>query len=390
MKRIIFMLGKPFLKKTFAFLMILMLMLSISVNAFAAKGGDNPPTNTTPTAPEIITVVPTIVTDINLNVVFTITAKYKDPNLVKWVVAPESSNLMVKNISINTKRATSTVTYSFLSASSGTFNYSISAMAGGLTSSPTNVTIEVKGVVPPPPPIETKTLTYVALGDSIATGTTGLGSETPYVSKFRDYLNNLPNTDVDYRDFSFDGDQSSHLLSKLTSDSRMIAAVQAADIITITIGSNNLMQAAKGVDGKYDFNKIDFIKAEAGRAAFEIEWPLIVERINSLKKVGAKVIVMTIYNPYNIQDTLHNSVNSLMTNESKNGINDIIRSNATTMYSVADVYTDFYSFAKVNNMKSITHFYDKILFFIDAKDPHPNSTGQERIYNIHKLVYESL
>jgi lysophospholipase L1-like esterase len=234
-----------------------------------------------------------------------------------------------------------------------------------------------------------KVLNYVALGDSIATGTyytstTNKRLNLSYVYYFTEFLKTKFNQ-VNISNYSVDGHKTSDLLQRLN-NTQVIESVKTADLITITIGANNLLEAAKkkifGITYGYDFTRINWTVAEAGRAAFEKEWPLIVNRIKFLNP-NAEILALTPYNPYNSSDSLYTRVNGYLSNTSGNGINDIIINNKEMGYKVVDVYTGLKSYSESNAMKEITYFYDSF------RDPHPNVTGHKLIGQLHVSVFEN-
>lgn len=237
---------------------------------------------------------------------------------------------------------------------------------------------------------------YVSLGDSIATGTTSpiTNPTNPYVKLFKTYLDGKYTVPVFRTGFETDGDRTNELLDKLTTNTTLINAVSTANVITISIGGNNLMQAAKDpyALGGYNFNKFDASVAEQGRADFEAQFPLIMSRIRVLNP-NADLMVITIYNPYNTSDTtLHNAVKSYLfrPNDPTYGINEMILEKASLFnYKVANVYQTFYDNYS-NAMGTVTFFYPTDFWGRLTRNPHPNQTGQNIIFNLHKAIYEQL
>ncbi len=82
---------------------------------------------------------------------------------------------------------------------------------------------------------------YLALGDSI---TTGYGLEEAEAEAFPVLLTSLLNGDTDtytLRNMAVNGDTTVQLLEHLTDETEYREAVAAADVLTITIGGNDLM-----------------------------------------------------------------------------------------------------------------------------------------------------
>lgn len=86
-------------------------------------------------------------------------------------------------------------------------------------------------------------ITLVSLGDSIAKGY-GCQPEEAYGSLLADYIGGLVMPapfQVRYVNYGTDGDTAADLLEKLTGREDVRASVRAADILTISVGGNDLI-----------------------------------------------------------------------------------------------------------------------------------------------------
>lgn len=224
---------------------------------------------------------------------------------------------------------------------------------------------------------------YVALGDSIATGSTSRGTTSSYVYGFYNHLK-LKDSTATMNNLSRDGDKSSDLLRKLT-DGTFAAEVTKASVITLTIGGNNIMDAARD---SY-FTSIDTVIAEAGTAAFEDEYDLIVQAIRGLNPT-AEIIAVTLYNPYNavkVTGYTNDPALRLQAEAYISRINEKITGVIDARYRVVDVHNYFkVNYADKGKMGDVTYFYPFYLWSI-IRDPHPNQTGQNVITNLHKAAY---
>jgi len=241
-----------------------------------------------------------------------------------------------------------------------------------------------------------ETVHYLALGDSIATGTTGIsGTMYSYAYQFRDYLEiSYGEGNVTFSNLAVDGDDALDLYNKLISDNIFIAEVTNADIITLSIGGNNIMDAARDDS----FWSIDEGIAEVGTSSFELYYPQIISRIRELNGT-AKIISSTLYNPYNsanhptgysADDELHD-IGQIYIGRINTAILEISESN----YEIADVHTAFYSYGLDGNMGNITFFYPRYSWWTWwymklTRDPHPNQTGQDLIRQIHEDAFQNL
>lgn len=215
------------------------------------------------------------------------------------------------------------------------------------------------------------TCTYTALGDSIAFGS-GATNRYGYVYRFYDYLR-VRVGNVKLKNLSFLGRTSSGLLKQLQTNIETWHAVKYAKIITISIGGNNLLKSAWG-----NYTMIDEKIALAGVEKFCDDWSKILHCIR--KQIGsrAKIYVMTLYNPFRIEDPNYDAANRFITR-----INNCIADPeliALYKYVVVDVYSLFES----NPDKDWTKFTQSL------RNPHPNDEGHHQIALLHEKVYETL
>ncbi len=324
-------------------------------------------------------------TDQNKPVSTAISATDADNDVLTWSVSSSPANgSAVVNPPVTGTSVSVTYTPAVNFTGTDSFNVSVSDGKGGTVF--VAVTVQVKEIVVP------STLNYVALGDSIATGTIYSGKKiTTYVTYFHQYLKaENPGANVNLQNFSTDGDRTNELLSKiLNNTSGIVDAIKSADVITISIGGNNLMQAAKDSRalGGYNFNKINTEVAQQGMIDFAGQFPQIIDKIKEYNP-SAKIIVMSVFNPYNESDSaLHNTVDSFLFSSGA-GINDIIYNYAGAKYKVADVFSAFDSYAKTNNMKAVTYFYASDFWGKLTRNPHPNAAGQNILTQLHQSAYE--
>ncbi len=262
-------------------------------------------------------------------------------------------------------------------------------------------------------------LDYVSLGDSISKGYVFPPAiedhdETPYTEYLAtDFGTIYPGSTVDSYQHSFEGDEVSHLLNKLTVgnpdyDLNLVSDVENADIITVCIGGNNIMKAAKYYVGSiifvgdiygYDFDNVNESIADGGMSDFEIDFPLLVAKLKELNS-DSKIVFMTIYNPYNkghlgsteneIDIDMHDFADGYLSD-----MNTIIRNNSIGNYEVADVYTRMIDYTTDETMGDYTYMYFTELYSVpllnvDIKlaNPHPKEAGQLEIYYTHLELFD--
>jgi len=189
------------------------------------------------------------------------------------------------------------------------------------------------------------------------------------------------------------GNAAGELLYRLNNESTYITEVENADIITLSIGGNNIMDAARDSS----FWEIDTAIAEAGTSAFEVDYPALIARIRQLNP-DVEIISMTLYNPYNsashptgypADEQLHDIGQYYI-----GRINDSIRSISDVNYKIVDVHASFYAYGEIGKMGDITFFYPRYSWWTWwymklTRDPHPNQTGQDIIRDLFIEAYES-
>lgn len=239
-------------------------------------------------------------------------------------------------------------------------------------------------------PSAKRSFRYVALGDSIVTGAVTYWSE---IESYADYLYAhlrkyyAGRAEVHFENLAKNGDDSGELLERLGKDSKMAAAVRRADLITLCIGGNNLLRAAK-IPG---FTEIDWDEAEKGVRQFESDWPLLTERIDALKRPGAVVIANTLYNSYDIHPPkgyekdagLHEKAAPYIAR-----INAVIGATRRAGWQIADVFTTFDRYSR-SRMADVTHMYPPLIKYI-LRNPHPTRRGQLIIAELCIAAYEGV
>ncbi len=248
-----------------------------------------------------------------------------------------------------------------------------------------------------------ETMTYLNLGDSIAFGMSA-DDGSSYYDLYSDYLwdygiASAPNV------FSMPGITSWELLGALAADEDLQEAVEQADVITVSIGGNNLLRGMIGAlfleyglnpEEKTIIDLMGAIIAEGEEVWYEItaglvaqlqvpdddcplwegsnqfvqDWPMILGAINELNP-NAHVIAMTIYNPIHKKESpeFHALVNDLL-----KPMNLAIRQNQGRRSSVANVHRAF-----LRDSNAI----DFSVAFPPYLDPHPTNEG-------HQIIFEEL
>lgn len=240
-------------------------------------------------------------------------------------------------------------------------------------------------------------LRYTALGDSIAYGSK-VAEGSGYVDLFANkLLMESEGGEFVTVNLGKPGKNSSALLADLRTNPATIQAVSNADVITISIGGNNLLKPVIheiedtfGLDAKSDaFNQElalmlavkanrDKLKTiltevlpelEAGVLQFSRDWPEIIAAVKNLSP-DAKVLVATIYNPLPEGEAYYAAFDKPIQE-----LNAVIISQSG-WYQVADVYE---AFGDYSGTEALTNF-DLLKGCFDV---HPTVKGYETIYQCH-------
>ncbi len=206
---------------------------------------------------------------------------------------------------------------------------------------------------------------YVALGDSLTAGV-GTGLFSPgFVQRYRRMAEMELDEQVFAQVFAHPGFQTKDILAELDNDF-VQEQMEQADIITITGGGNDLIQAARKF--LQDQNERDF--STALKQSME-NFHEMMKRITKLKKNASKpyiVRMINLYNPFPKDPLAAKWIRKF---------NQLIKS-----FSVKD------SIAIVQ-IDTIFKDYEKEYLSIDGI--HPNDIGHERIAeSLHRLGYGEL
>lgn len=240
---------------------------------------------------------------------------------------------------------------------------------------------------------EHKTINYVALGDSIAGGYGLDDVETEsYVGRVANALSEKYGA-VKLTNFGENGLRSDELLRILTDGTEerhaeYIEAIREADIITLSIGSNDLLRYISRDTNLEEFKKNgDELFTDACRQ-FEENIPLILKAIK-LNAPQAQLFVNNIYNPCNdISFGIPEDVIKNLTQMAENYICQI--NNGFTGEKVQSVFNNkslsgsAEGYVLIDVKGAFESSDDKLVNMMvswGSIDPHPNTKG-------HKVIAE--
>lgn len=238
-------------------------------------------------------------------------------------------------------------------------------------------------------PVLGDSVTYVALGDSICRG---YGLDDPEAQRYSTLL--AEQTGCKVFNYGVDGLTGSGLLTLLQSGK--VTALADANIVTVSIGANNIMQAAYTflptlLSAALQHVPVDaeslLAPVDASIAQFRAELPEIASTIHELAP-NAVVIWQTVYNPFaafkHITLTLNGQTYSIASfvDGYIQQLNDIIRNGAQAGgYTVCDVHTAFAQSSR-NNVNASP--------FPLVMDPHPNADGHKLIAQTYLPFFKQL
>lgn len=132
-------------------------------------------------------------------------------------------------------------------------------------------------------------LLYIALGDSLTKGY-GVGMRNAFPSLYATWLNNRKDQCIDYKNLGINGLTSGNLLN-LIYTSEVSSLLSGADVVSLTIGSNDLLRAARGMAGGKKAD-IPFILSNLKSNLLNIG-----SRIRSCNQKGT-IQIAGLYNPF--------------------------------------------------------------------------------------------
>ena len=262
-------------------------------------------------------------------------------------------------------------------------------------------------------------ITYTALGDSIAFGT-GATDFVGYTDLFSEHLTRKFG-EVTYINLAEDGEKSEDLLMDLIFSTDLQNDVAASDVITISIGGNDLLGPfldafERVIEWYYTYpdSSVDYESLLSDLAEWEMDptthpqfnemlqvlsenmdnyfsdfatnWGQIIFLIRTLNS-EADIYVNTVFNPLKFSPSLYEYVDPAI-----QGLNWAIYSFADSNnydfdYKVVDVYSKFKAYGNPKKLVVGDLSTLAIMAYPDYNGPiplHPTDMGYKFIFNMHK------
>lgn len=243
-----------------------------------------------------------------------------------------------------------------------------------------------------------RTMYAAVLGDSIAKGYSGEGGGdlVPYGSLAMEEIADRENCRYEIENFARNGLDSAGMNEKILPQEKVRKSLRRADVIFITVGSNDLLNECRhsvqeilGTDTEFKsadealrvleesvkdnpFLVLKIIGALGNwdYQSFEANWTRMMDTVKDLKKENARIIVTNIYNPVSglkLPSAMNQVVEDIIEN-----MNRIIDSfGGEYGYRVADV------------------FDSEISDRVQSDGLHPDQSGQQLIADLVYEEYES-
>lgn len=231
-----------------------------------------------------------------------------------------------------------------------------------------------------------KTLIYTALGDSLTEGVGDATGQGGFVPLFAKNIENGTNDSVVSQNFGKAGDTSTQIYNRMLKQEKIQAGLKKADIITITVGGNDILKVIRdNVTKLSTMREKDFVKPEA---AYQKRFKKLLDTIRK-DNPKAQIYVLGIYNPFyinfpdltvmqNVIDDWNQATKEVIAKENKVyfvPINDLLyKGTGTTQAVEADSSS---SSVENNLLYTGDHF-------------HPNNTGYQIMANAAYASYEKV
>lgn len=231
-------------------------------------------------------------------------------------------------------------------------------------------------------------LKYVSLGDSIAYGMSS-DPEKGFSDLYSTFLKSKEDHEYTFINTAVPGWKTNDLYRSIVNPGGVNEiALKEANVITISIGANNLLgpilksfqNANKLIPGKKGMRKkvlfwfmttvygrslLNYMM-ECGLKDFQQEWPLILSKITE-KAPDTKITALKIYSALKSDHPYYELFNPYVVR-----VNQMIEAQADHFrYHVVDVYSSF----KNSSTPPINFDLEQ-----DHLDPHPNNFGHELIF----------
>ena len=156
--------------------------------------------------------------------------------------------------------------------------------------SPTNKTSKTASQATP----HKRSIQLVAVGDSLTEGV-GDEAEGGYVGQIKQTLTSKQHLKVATTNAGKSGDRSDQILARINKSKTLQQKIAHADVITVTVGGNDLLQTLEGSITSNNTSKNNATVAKA-QTVYAKKLTTLFNKLQSLNK-SASLFVFSIYNP---------------------------------------------------------------------------------------------
>ncbi|GBG97266.1 SGNH/GDSL hydrolase family protein [Lactococcus termiticola] len=221
----------------------------------------------------------------------------------------------------------------------------------------------------------TTTLHYTALGDSLTEGVGDATKQGGFVPLFAKDIEQEKKVSVQSDNYGKAGDTSEQILERMTSQSKITDSLKNANVITLTVGGNDVLKVIRD-----NIDKISTLKAEDFKEPSKTYQAELQKIFSEIRKYNshAQIYVLGIYNPFylnfpqiTVMQEVINQWNQATTAVVKGqdksrfvAINDLLYKGQDGQKGIADAGADSQSGEKNDLLYAGDHF-------------HPNNIGYQ-------------
>ena len=143
--------------------------------------------------------------------------------------------------------------------------------------------------------LSAKHVSYAALGDSLTEGVGDATGQGGFVPLFAKDIENKTDSSVSSQNFGKAGDTSTQIYNRMMKSKKITDGLKKADIITITIGGNDVLKVIRdNVSKLSSMTEKDFTKPEE---LYQARVKKLLDKIRE-DNPKAQIYVLGIYNPF--------------------------------------------------------------------------------------------
>ncbi|MHC9532679.1 SGNH/GDSL hydrolase family protein [Dellaglioa sp. BT-FLS60] len=252
-------------------------------------------------------------------------------------------------------------------------------------------------------PHKKKAIKLVALGDSLTQGVGDTTNKGGFVPLIKAKMNAKQQVKVTSSNFGLSGDRSDQIYARLKNQPKMQKTLSKANVVTLTVGGNDLLQVIQKNILSNDVTKLN--------KAITAEELTYTTKLNELFKEirkynsSAPIYVISVYNPFYVYFPNMNSMTTIVQSWNKT-TNKVVKADKNSYFvTIAKQLSEGQYYGKTNtltkksdnsdlsglsgfNLESVLQEKDEKNDYISVTDHfHPNNKGYKKMTD---LLYESM